>query len=96
MVVSAKHLSLKVVADFVYQIYLKERFSTYEVPHNALISHILFLIKDIVNGCLCYLPGHPLFRVLPHEVAILASQLAVLRNDEGDVLRYAGLPILSL
>ena len=50
------------------------------------------MVEHIVDEGLGHLPRHPLFHVLAHEVAVFAGQLAVLRNDEGDVLRHAGLP----
>lgn len=49
--------------------------------------------EDVVDGLLRHFPRHTFLRVLAHEVAILAGKLAVLRHDERDVLRYAGLPI---
>ena len=50
------------------------------------------MIQHIVNEGLGHLPRHSLFHVFAHEVAVFAGQLAVLRDDEGDVLRHAGLP----
>lgn len=86
MVVTPEHLHLQVVADSVYQVYFKKRLSADEVPYDALLAHILLVVEDIVNSLLCYLPGHTLFRVLPYEVAIFTGKLAVLCDDESDVL----------
>lgn len=96
MVVAAEHLRLQVVADAVYQVDFQERLAADEVPHDTLLAHLILVVEDIVYGRLGHLPRHPLLRVLAHEVAVLASQLAVLRDDEGDVLRHAGLPRLFL
>ena len=96
MMIAAEHLLLQVIANLVYEVNLEERLAPDEVPHHALLLEVILMVEDIVNGLLCYLPGHPLLRVLPHEVAILASQLAVLRNDEGDGLGHAVLPRLCI
>ena len=86
MVIPAVHLHLQIVADSVNQVNLQKRLAADEVPDDTLFPELIFSVQDIVNGLLRHLPGHPLLRVLPHEEAILASQLTVLRNDKGDVL----------
>ena len=50
------------------------------------------MVEHKVDEGLSHLPRHPFLHVLAHEVAVFAGQLAVLRDDEGDVLRHAGLP----
>ena len=50
------------------------------------------MVEHIVDEGLGHLPGHPLLHVFAHKVAVFAGQLAVLGDDEGDVLRHAGLP----
>ena len=92
MVIAPEHLLLQVVANLVYEVNLEERLAPDEVPHHALLLELALVVEDIVNGLLCHLPGHPLLRVLPHEVAILASQLAVLRDNERDGLCHTVLP----
>lgn len=50
------------------------------------------MIKHIVDEGLGHLPGHPFLHILAYKVAVFAGQLAILGDDEGDVLRHAGLP----
>ena len=84
MMISVEHLRLEVIAYFVYQFYLQERLTSDKVPNDTLFPKLILMVEDIVNGLLRYLPGHPLLRVLPYEIAILASKLAVLCDDESD------------
>ena len=86
MVVTPEHLHLQVVADSVYQVYFEERLSADKVPNDTFLAHILLMVEDVVNSLFCHLPRHPLFRVLPYEVAIFTGKLAVLCDDESDVL----------
>ena len=86
MMVSAEHLHLEVVAYLVDKVYLQKRFAAYKVPYHALLLHLVLMVKHIVNGLLSNLPGHSLFRVLSHEVAVFTSQLTILGDDEGDIL----------
>lgn len=94
MVVTAEKLRLDVIANLVDKLYLKERLATNEVPHHRLIGEIGvgLMVEHIVDEGLGHLPRHPFLHVLAHEVTIFAGQLAVLRDDEGDVLRHTGLP----
>ena len=92
MMVPAEHLRLQVIAYLVYQVYLKERLAANEVPNHARLAHVAFVVEDVINRLLRHLPRHPLFRVFPHKVAVFAGKLAVLRHDERDVFRHAGLP----
>ena len=96
MMSPAVHLHFQVVANLVYQINLKKWFASNEVPYHTLLLHLVLMAEDIVYGLLCHLPRHPLLGILPHQVAILASQLAVLGDNEGDVLGVARLPRLTL
>lgn len=96
MMSPAVHLHFQVVANLVYQINLKKWFASNEVPYHTLLLHLVLIAEDIINRQLRHLPWHPLLCILPHQVAILASQLAVLRNNEGDILGGAGLPRLTL
>ena len=50
------------------------------------------MLQDIVNGLLGDGPLHTLFEILPDQIAILAGKLTILRDDESDALRHAGLP----
>ena len=95
MMVPAEHLRFQVIAYPVNQIDFKERLAANEVPYHAFLPHFAFVVKDVVNGLLRHLPRHPLFRVLPHQITVFAGQLAVLRHDERDVLRHAGLPAFA-
>ena len=88
----AEHFRLQVVADAVYQFYLDKRLPAYEVEDDRFFRKLLLLLQYVVYGRLGHLPRHALLRVLAHQVAILAGQLAVLGDDEGDVLCLAGLP----
>ena len=92
MVVSAKHLNLEIITNLIYQVYLQERLSTYKIPDDTFLLHLFLMIENIVNSSLSYLPGHPLLRVFAYEVAILTSELAILRDNESDVLSHARLP----
>lgn len=94
MMSPAVHLHFQVVANLVYQINLKKWFAPNEVPYHTLLLHLVLIAEDIINRLLRHFPWHPLLGILPHQVAILASQLAVLRNNEGDILGGAGLPRL--
>ena len=86
MMFSAEHLYLEVVAYLVDKVYLQKGFAAYKVPYHALLLHLVLMVKHIVNGLLSNLPGHSLFRVLSHEVAVFTSQLTILGDDEGDIL----------
>ncbi len=92
MVVQLEHAQLEIVADFVNQLNFQERLPTNKVPHHALLAELILLRQHIVNKLLRRLPRHPLLHILPHQIAILTSQLAVLRDYERDVLRHAILP----
>ena len=92
MVPPAEHLCLQVVADAVYQVYLDKWLPAYEVENDGFFRKLLLPLQYVVYGRLGHLPRHAFLRVLAHQVAILAGQLAVLGDDEGDVLRLAGLP----
>ena len=96
MVVAPVHLHLQVVADFVYQFYLQERFTADEVPNDRLFSEILLMVQYIVNGLFRNLPCHPFLRVLPHQIAVLTRQLAVLSHDERDGLGHTILPAATV
>ena len=97
MVVAAEEFGLDVVANLVDKFYLQKRLATDEVPHHRLIGKIGvgLMVKHIVDEGLGHLPGHPFLHVLAHKVAVFAGQLAVLRDDEGDVLRHATSPRLD-
>lgn len=94
MMSPAVHLHFQVVANLVYQINLKKWFASNEVPYHTLLLHLVLIAEDIINRLLRHFPWHPLLCILPHQVAILASQLAVLRNNEGNALGSARLPRL--
>ena len=89
VVVQPEHLGLEIVANLVDQFYLQKRLATDKVPHHALLGEVLLVPQDIVDSGLGRLPRHPLLLVLAHQVAILASQLAVLRYNKRDVLGNA-------
>lgn len=92
MMPEPEHLRLQVVANAVNQLNLKKRLTTYEVPHHARLGKVGFMPQDIVNRRLRGFPRHSLLLILTHQVTILASQLAVLRHNEGDVFGNAALP----
>ena len=96
MVVSTVHLHFEIIAYLIYQIYLQERLTADKVPNDTFLFHIILMIEDIVYSSLSYLPGHSLFRVLTYEVAVFASELAVLGDNEGDILGHAILPSFSI
>jgi len=50
------------------------------------------MVKHVVDKSLSHFPWHALLHVLTHKVAISASQLAVLGDDEGDSLRHTRPP----
>ena len=94
VVVTPKELRLDIVTNLVDKFDFKERLAANEVPHHRLISEIgvCFMVEHIVDEGFGHLPGHPFLHILAHKVAVFAGQLAVLGDDEGDVLRHAGLP----
>lgn len=94
VVVTAEKFRLDVIANLVDQFDFEERLAADEVPHHRLVGEIRvgFMVEQIINKGLGYLPRHAFFHVFANEVAVFAGQLAVLRDDEGDVLRCAGLP----
>ena len=94
VVVAAEEFRLDIITNLVDKLDFEERFSADEVPHHRLVGEIRggFMVKHIVDESLGHLPRHPFFHVLAHEIAIFASQLAVFRDDEGDVFRHARLP----
>ena len=84
MVLPAEHLHLQIIAYLVNQLYLYERLTTNEIPHNTRLLHAILMRENIIDGSFCHVPRHPLFRVLSYEIAILASKLTVLRDNERD------------
>ena len=96
MVVQLEHAQLQIVANLVNQGNLQERLATDKVPHHALLAEILLVAEDKINKLLRRLPRHPLLHILPNQIAILTRQLAVLRDNERDILRHARLPRLSI
>ena len=94
MVIPAIHFYFEVVANLVYQFNLKERLTTDKIPYDALLAEILFAVKDIVYSCLRYFPCHPFLGVFPNQVTVLASQLAILRDNERDALCHSVAPTI--
>lgn len=94
MVIPAVHLHLEIVANLIYQINLKERLPADKVPYDALLAEILFVVKDIVNSRLRYLPRHTFLCVFPHQVTVLARQLTVLCDNERDALCHSIAPTI--
>ena len=96
VMVTAIQFNFYIVANLVDEFYLKERLAADEVPHHRLVGEIGvgLMVKHIVDEGPGHLPRHPFLHVLAHEVAVFAGQLAVLGDDEGDVLRHAALPLL--
>lgn len=92
MVVEAEHFRLDIVANPVYEFNLQEGLASDKIPNDGFLSKVGLMLQDIVNGLLGYGPLHPLFNILPDQITILAGKLAILRDDEGDALRHAGLP----
>ena len=92
MMIQTKHFRLDIIADFVNQINFQKWLTTNKIPCNGFLWEISLIFKNIINGFLCHLPGKTLFGILPHEIAILASQLAIFRNDKRDVLRHTRSP----
>lgn len=92
VVVQFEHAGLEVVANLVDKFNLQEWFPTDEVPYYAFLAELRLTAQHIVNKCLRRLPRHPLLNVLPHQIAILASQLAVLSDNEGNAFRPSFLP----
>ena len=94
VVVAAEEFCLDVVANLVDKLYFQKRLAADEVPHHRLVGEIGvgLIVKHIVDEGFGYFPRHSLLHVLAYKIAVLASQLAILGDDEGDVLRHAGLP----
>lgn len=92
MVVSSVHLNFQIVAYAVDKVYLKERLTTNKVPYHALLLHVSLMVENVVNSLFRHLPRHALLSVLANKIAILAGELAVLGDDESDVLRHTRLP----
>ena len=92
VVVQFKHPQLQVVANLVNQFNLQEWLATNKVPYNTLFAKFILMPQHIVDKCLRRLPWHPLLNILSYQIAVLASQLAVLGDDEGDILISSFLP----
>ena len=50
------------------------------------------MIKHMIDESLGHLSWHAPLHIFAKKIAIFSSQLAVFGDDEGDVLRHAGLP----
>lgn len=92
MMVSSVHLNFQIVAYPVDKVNLKERLATNKVPYHASLLHVSLMVENVVNSLLRHLPRHALLGVLANKIAILAGELAVLGDDESDVLRLSILP----
>ena len=92
MVVEAEHFRLDIVANPVYEFNLQEGFSSDEIPNDGFLAKVGLMLQDVVNSLHGYGPLHTLLDILPDQITILAGKLAILRDDEGDALRHAGLP----
>lgn len=92
--VESEKLRFNVVTYSINKVYFKKWFSSYEIPYYARFFEIIFMAEDIVNSLFGYLEGHPLFRVLPNEIAIFAGKLAVLSDNKCYVFCRSGLPRL--
>lgn len=94
--VPAKQLGFDVIANPVYQVNFKERFASDKVPYYGFFFEIFLVVKNIVNGTLGNSPWHAFFLVLSDEIAILASQLAILCNYKSNILAKARFPCQGL
>ena len=86
------HLPLDVVADFVNQVDLQQRFPPDKIPDHRFFIEQAPVTQDIIHGGLCHRKVHPVHFVLANNIAIPAPQLAGFRHNEGDGLGAAGLP----
>lgn len=96
VMIQAEHFRLEIIADLVYQVNLQEWFATDEVPRHTRFGKHLLVREDVVNRRFGHWPLHPLLLVLTHQVAILASQLAILRHNECDTLSNTTLPLFRI
>ena len=86
MMITFEQFYLYIIAYLVNQVDFQERLPTDKIPYYTLFLEILLMVKNVINSLLGNLPGHPLFRVLSHEVAVFTSQLTILGDNEGDIL----------
>ena len=93
VVAKSEHLRLQIIADTVNQLDFQKRLTADKVPHHARFGEVGFMTQNVVNRHLRRFPRHALLLVLPHQVAVLASQLAVLRHNKRDILRNSRLPL---
>ena len=90
--IQKKQLLLDVVAQAVNQVNFQKGFATYKVKDDRVLAKLLPVSKNIVYGSLGGLKTHPLLHVLTYQVAVLACQLAILGDNEGDVLGHSAAP----
>lgn len=92
VVVQFEHAELEVVTDAVDELDFEEGLAADEVPDDALLAEVILASQHVVDEGLGGVPRHAFLDVLADQVAILAGQLAVLGDDERDVLGHALLP----
>lgn len=90
--IQEEQLLFYVVTDSVYQFYFQKRFPADEVEHHGILREQSPVPENIVDGLCSYLERHPFLGVLAYEIAVLAGKLAVLGDDESDVLGHSILP----
>ena len=92
VVVQFKHSSFQIITNLIDKLNLQKWLAADEIPHHTFLSELVLTAQHKVNKTLGRLPRHPLLDILPHQVAVFASQLAVLGDNEGDVLNDFFLP----
>lgn len=92
--VATEEFRLDVVAYLVDKLYLQERLSADKVPHHRFHSkfRVVLMVEYIVDKGFGNFPRHPLLNVFANKITVFTSQLTVLSDNEGNVLRHARLP----
>ena len=70
MVITYVHFCFYIIADLINQIYFQKRFTSDEVPNNAFVLKIIFVIEDVINCFLRDIPCHSLFAILADKIAV--------------------------
>ena len=96
VMVQLEHPQFQIVANLVDKLNLQKRLTANKVPYHALLAKLILATQHIVDKRLCRFPRHPLLDILAYKVTILASQLAVLGDDERDVLHDFFLPSIKV
>lgn len=94
VMVTTEKFHLDVVADLINKLDFEKRFTTDEFPNHRFHSKfgVVLMVEHIVDEGFGNFPRHPLLNVFANKITVFTSQLTVLSDNEGNVLRHARLP----